>query len=99
MEGFQSIRQQVTLQSERGSATSEYQDPNSQSIMTSLAGSFRKFKNKVQDGVKQWTHDLLGTPSDLYKPSVEELFREMEFISEWIQEYSSSPPSGGLKPA
>jgi hypothetical protein len=34
--------------------------------------------------VKRFTTELLGTPSNLYKPAVEELFREMEFVADWI---------------
>ena len=63
-------------------------------MLTSMASSFKRFGNQV----KRFTTELLGTPSNLYKPAVEELFREMEFISDWISETSGSPPSGGNKP-
>lgn len=65
------------------------------SVIDSMASSFKNLKNKIAGGVKYLTLDLLGTSSNLYRPAIEELFKEMEFISDWIQESSGSPPSGG----
>ncbi len=54
------------------------------SVIDSMASSFKNLKNKIAGGVKYLTLDLLGTSSNLYRPAIEELFREMEFVSDWI---------------
>lgn len=88
LEDFQHIRERVHTLSDRTEREENV------SVLTSMASSFKKFGNQV----KRFTTELLGTPSSLYKPAVEELFREMEFVADWIQEIAGSPPSGGTKP-
>jgi len=82
---YKEIREKVNT--ERSSARSENQ---SLSVLTSMASSFKNFKNKFT----AIAHELIGTPSNSYRPAVEELFKETEFISDWILESSGSPPSG-----
>ena len=53
--------------------------------MNSMASSFKM----LHIGVSKFAQELLGSPSNLYKPAVEELFRECEFIGDWIKECNS----------
>jgi len=60
-------------------------DERPSSVLNSMASSFKM----LQIGVSKFAQELFGSPSSLYKPAVEELFRECEFVGEWISECNS----------
>ena len=94
---FQQIKSSLqTQQTDRSSQPEGYQQEDQRSVMDSLSSTLKNMKDRITDGVKQITHDLIGTPSSALKPVVYDLFSEMVFVGEWIQELLSQKQEGVL---